>query len=235
LLARQRPVWLWQPPQQQQHALPLVILLDGRTWAERMPLFALLETETAAGRLPPAAWLLIDSINGEVRSEELPCNPEFWLAVQQELLPQLSQYGAITEDPAQTIVAGQSYGGLAALYAGLFWPERFGCVLTQSGSFWWPNVQFMTHFEQRETHELGWLTQQVSLRPAGQPLRIFQEAGRREADIHFVNQQMHQQLCQAGHQVNYRIYNGGHDGLCWRGGLIDGVRWLLTPSQNDHA
>ncbi|XNM47213.1 hypothetical protein ACLK15_03325 [Escherichia coli] len=25
------------------------------------------------------------------------------------------------------------------MYAGLHWPERFGCVLSQSGSYWWPH------------------------------------------------------------------------------------------------
>ncbi|MEX0632289.1 alpha/beta hydrolase-fold protein [Serratia ureilytica] len=47
---------------------------------------------------------------------------------------------------ARTVVAGR-YGGLAALYAGLHWPARFGHVLSQSGSFWWPTVQFVTQFE----------------------------------------------------------------------------------------
>ncbi len=37
------------------------------------------------------------------------------------------------------VVAGQSFGGLSALYVGLHWPERFGCVLSQSGSYWWPH------------------------------------------------------------------------------------------------
>ncbi|WP_348251025.1 alpha/beta hydrolase-fold protein, partial [Salmonella enterica] len=38
-----------------------------------------------------------------------------------------------------TVVAGQSCGALSGLYAGLNWPTRCGCVLSQSGSFWWPH------------------------------------------------------------------------------------------------
>lgn len=38
-----------------------------------------------------------------------------------------------------TVVAGQSFGGLSSLYAGLNWPQRFGCILSQSGSYWWPH------------------------------------------------------------------------------------------------
>ncbi len=231
-LGRSRTVWLWLPEQIPDSPLPLVILLDGRNWARNMPIFPVLEAETTAGKLPTAAWLLVDAIDDAIRSEELPCHADFWLALQDELLPQLSAYAEVTNDPSQTVVAGQSYGGLSALYAGLFWPERFGCVLTQSGSFWWPNLRLISDFAQREKHEPGWLVQQVPLRRTPTPLRIFQEAGKREADIHFVNQQMYQALCNAGHEVNYRVYHGGHDGLCWRGGVIDGVRWLLASVRN---
>lgn len=127
------------------------------------------------------------------------------------------------------MVAGQSYGGLAALYAGLHWPERFGHVLSQSGSFWWPTVQFVTQFEKRHELEEGWLIRQVRQRNAAAPkLTVLQQAGDREADIEFVNRQMHQALTAAGHRADYRVYSGGHDALCWRGGLVDGVRRLLS-------
>ncbi len=224
-LNNRRRVWLWQPDGGED--MPLIVLLDGQKWVETLSLLPVLEAQTRLGALPAAAWLMIDAVDNEVRSRELTCNADFWLALQEELLPLARQRAAFTEDPARTLVAGQSYGGLAALYAALFWPQRFGCVLTQSGSFWWPNMRFMTHFAERESHEPGFLTQQVALRSGAGPLRIFQQAGLREPDIHFVNQQMYQALTAAGHQVNYRVYQGGHDAICWRGGLIDGVRWLL--------
>ena len=73
------------------------------------------------------------------RSRELPCNADFWLAVQEELLPLVKTTTAFSDDPQRTVVAGQSFGGLSSLYAGLNWPARFGCVLSQSGSYWWPH------------------------------------------------------------------------------------------------
>nr|AAB94505.1 ferric enterobactin esterase [Dickeya chrysanthemi] len=229
-LDNQRRIWLYttgisdEPAQR-----PLCIVLDGQKWAEETPLFAALEAETAAGHLPPAVWLFIDAIDGETRCRELPCDAAFWLAVQDELLPHGRGSAPFSDDPDRTVVSGQSYGGLAALYAGLHWPQRFGRVLTQSGSFWWPNLQFITDFDQRDTLEPGVLVTEV--RQGGQtawPLVIFQEAGRREADIAFVNQQMHEALVAAGHQVHQRVYAGGHDTLCWRGGLIDAFRCVLT-------
>ncbi|MBF1995290.1 enterochelin esterase [Serratia symbiotica] len=226
-LGNQRRCWLWRPEGTEEMALPLVVVLDGQNWATQMSLLPVLEQQTRRAGLPAAVWLMIDAVDDATRSRELPCNADFWLAVQEELLPQARNLTPFTDDPALTVVAGQSYGGLSALYAGLYWPQRFGCVLTQSGSFWWPNMKFMTHYEAREQHEKGYLTQQVSRRPGAAPLRIFQEAGLLEQDIHFVNQQMLQALLEAGHEVHYRSYHGGHDVLCWRGGLMDGVRWLL--------
>lgn len=230
-LGNRRRTWLWRPAGTEGEALPLVILLDGQNWVKNMSLLPMLETQTRQGLLPAAVWLMIDAIDDETRSLELPCYADFWLAVQEELLPLARSRTSFTDSPSKTVVAGQSYGGLASLYAGLFWPQRFGCVLTQSGSFWWPNMKFMTHYGQRQEHELGFLTQHVVQRASTGPLKIFQEAGLFEEDIHFVNQQMNQALLDRGHQVNYRSFQGGHDVLCWRGGLVDGVRWLLTDSE----
>ncbi|PHM73233.1 chrysobactin oligopeptidase cbsH [Xenorhabdus kozodoii] len=85
-------------------------------------------------------------------------------------------------------------------------------------------------------HKPGWLTQQViEQKVIPSSLKIFQEADSREADIHFVNNQMHAALQKAGHNVNYRVFNGGHDVLCWRGGLIDGLSWLLDKNKSQQS
>ncbi|PHM46110.1 chrysobactin oligopeptidase cbsH [Xenorhabdus mauleonii] len=231
-LNNQRRVWLYSTGEATEHPRPLIILLDGLSWAEKMPIFPVIDTATEAQQVPEAIWLLIDTIDMSYREQELPCNPDFWQAIQGELLPIISQYAVLSDDPAQTVIAGQSYGGLSALYAALHWPQRFGCVLTQSGSFWWPDSTIVQQFQSSSEHKPGWLTQQVlDKKVAPSSLKIFQEAGSREADIHFVNDQMYAALIGAGHHVNYRVFNGGHDMLCWRGGLIDGLGWLLLSDK----
>lgn len=104
-----------------------------------MPVWPALASLTHQRLLPGAVYLLIDAIDTHHRSRELTCNADFWLAVQQELLPQVRAVTPFSDDAGRTVVAGQSFGGLSALYAGLNWPTRFGCVLSQSGSFWWPH------------------------------------------------------------------------------------------------
>ncbi|AOM41385.1 enterochelin esterase [Xenorhabdus hominickii] len=228
-LNNQRRIWLYSSGEETALPRPLIILLDGLNWVEKVPIFPVIDVATEKQQIPGAIWLLIDVIDMSHREQELPCNQDFWQAIQDELLPLIAQHAVFSDDPEQTIIAGQSYGGLSALYAALHWPQRFGCVLTQSGSFWWPDSKIVRQFMPSSEQKPGWLTQQVSdQKVVPSSLKIFQEAGSHEADIHFVNDQMYAALKEAGHRVNYRVFNGGHDVLCWRGGLIDGLSWLLA-------
>jgi enterochelin esterase family protein len=200
---------------------PLALLLDGQFWAESMPVWSPLARLTREGQLPPAVYVLIDAIDTAHRSAELPCNQDFWLALQEELLPQIQRIAPHSERPERRLVAGQSFGGLAAMYAGLNFPQQFGCVLSQSGSYWWPM--------RGEPHG-GVIPEKLSrgeLSPLG--LRIWLEAGCREPLIFEANQALFQQLQRTQQPVFWRQVDGGHDALCWRGGLTAGLIALWQP------
>lgn len=220
-LCNTRRVWVFTTGDDQPEARPLAILLDGQFWAQSMPVWPALASLTHRGDLPPAVYLLIDAIDTSHRSRELPCNADFWLAVQQELLPLVKATTAFSNDPQRTVVAGQSFGGLSALYAGLNWPARFGCVLSQSGSFWWPH---------RGGHQDGAIVEQLkSGKVSVQGLRIVLEAGIREPIIFRANQALYAQLPSAPQSIFWRQVDGGHDALCWRGGLMQGLMTLWQP------
>ncbi|WP_368940817.1 enterochelin esterase [Citrobacter werkmanii] len=220
-LCNTRRVWVFTTGDDQPEARPLAILLDGQFWAQSMPVWPALASLTHRGDLPPAVYLLIDAIDTSHRSRELPCNADFWLAVQQELLPLVKTTTAFSDDPQRTVVAGQSFGGLSALYAGLNWPARFGCVLSQSGSFWWPH---------RGGHQDGAIVEQLkSGKVSVQGLRIVLEAGIREPIIFRANQALYAQLPSAPQSIFWRQVDGGHDALCWRGGLMQGLMTLWQP------
>ncbi|WP_094122265.1 enterochelin esterase [Pantoea conspicua] len=214
-LGNQRRVWVYCSGDEQPGERPLALLLDGQFWAQTMPVAGPLRQLTAAGELPPAVYVMIDIIDREHRSRELPCNPDFWLAVQHELLPLVQQAVPCRMQDGSTLVAGQSFGGLSAAYATLNWPETFGAAISLSGSFWWPE----------RGNPNGWLPQQLQqgLLQAP-PRRFYLEAGRRERLILAANQQLERDLIVAGHQVSYHPVEGGHDALCWRGGLLAGLK-----------
>jgi Putative esterase len=54
-----------------------------------------------------------------------------------ELSPWLRKQYHVTADPERTILAGSSFGGLAATCYAFENPRTFGKVLSQSISFWW--------------------------------------------------------------------------------------------------
>ena len=220
-LGNTRRVWVFTTGEAQAESRPLAILLDGQFWAQSMPVWPALTSLTHRGHLPPAVYLLIDAIDTAHRSRELPCNADFWLAVQEELLPLVKTTTAFSDDPQRTVVAGQSFGGLSSLYAGLNWPARFGCVLSQSGSYWWPH---------RGGHQDGTIVEQLkSGKVSAQGLRIVLEAGIREPIIFRANQALYAQLPSAPQSIFWRQVDGGHDALCWRGGLMQGLMTLWQP------
>lgn len=229
-LGNRHKVWIYTTGESEDPASrPLAVLLDGQFWAQQMPVWQPLRQLTQEGTLPQAVYLLIDVIDTQTRSRELTCNADFWLAVQEELLPAVAALAPYSENPAKTVVAGQSFGGLSALYAGLHWPQRFGCVLSQSGSFWWPRRNKAQQPENPDDADL--LLREVSSGlGAASHLKIFMEAGSNERLIYQVNNQMDALLRRTGNSVRYRVVDAGHDALSWRGGLLDGLHYLWNES-----
>ncbi|MCO7990925.1 enterochelin esterase [Enterobacter hormaechei] len=218
-LKNRRRVWVFTTGDESPER-PLAVLLDGQFWAESMPVWPALASLTHEGKLPPAVYVLIDVIDTAHRSRELPCNPDFWLAVQDELLPQVKSMAPFSDRADHTVVAGQSFGGLSSLYAGLNWPQRFGCILSQSGSYWWPH---------RGAQQDGLLIEQLKAGDkTARGLRIVLEAGRNEPLILRANQAILAELY-TQQPVFWRQVDGGHDALCWRGGLTQGLMTLWQP------
>ncbi len=218
-LGNRRRVWIFTTGDDDPER-PLAVLLDGQFWAESMPVWPALTALTLGRKLPPAVYVLIDVIDMAHRNNELPCNPDFWLAVQEELLPLVKQRTAFSDRADRTVVAGQSFGGLSSLYAALNWPQRFGCVLSQSGSYWWPH---------RGGQQEGLLIAQLKAgEKTARGLRIVLEAGCNEPLIYRANQAIYDEL-HTQQQVYWRQVDGGHDALCWRGGLTQGLMTLWQP------
>ncbi|WP_447040412.1 alpha/beta hydrolase-fold protein [Streptomyces sp. DSM 118878] len=112
---------------------PVVLLLDGDDWLYLHPAMTAFDSAFAAGEMPPVTLVFLPSKD---REAEFGCRPELWEAVRDELLPLVAESG-IPADPGRLVVAGQSLGGLSAMYAAIEFPELVSRVACQSGSFWW--------------------------------------------------------------------------------------------------
>ena len=62
---------------------------------------------------------------------------QFQRFVGAELVPWIRERYRIGKNAKLNVVAGSSFGGLAAAYTAFVHPDIFGNVLSQSRSFWW--------------------------------------------------------------------------------------------------
>jgi enterochelin esterase-like enzyme len=234
LLKNERSISVYTPPNYRPGGTPSarLVLFDERAYLNAVPTPVILDNLIAASKIPPTVAVLIANPSQETRSKELPPNPAFAEFLAKELVPWVRARYTVTSDPAQTVVAGSSFGGIAATYAGLMHPEIFGNVLCQSGSFWWsPDHDLSRNAD--ATTETGWLAKEY-IRSPKLPLRFWMDAGVFEVDTNGTggailepSRHMRDVLLAKGYEVHYRQFASGHDYLNWRGTLADGLLALI--------
>jgi enterochelin esterase family protein len=154
----------------------------------------------------------------------LACYRPFADFLSKELLHWLREKYRVTADPAKTVIAGSSYGGLAATCAAMWYPENFGNFLAQSASYWW---------KPESDSEYEWVKRQFSASPK-LPLRAFITVGLLETlpkpgntNQVKVNQRFRDALKAKGYAVKYTEFDGAHEYINWQGTLADGLIELL--------
>ena len=229
ILDNERRVWVYTPPGYTTDGEPygLLILFDGWAYVEMVPTPTILDNLLSEGLIPPLVAVLPDSLDAAARMRELLLYSPFNDFLAQELVPWARERYHVTSDPAQTIVGGSSAGGLAAGFAALEYPEIFGNALSQSGAFRWKP-------EGESEHE--WLAQQFAIRKK-LALKFYLEAGILEVNslvalgdgpnLIVANRHMRNVLQAKGYDVHYAEFAGGHDYLCWRGTLANGLLALI--------
>jgi enterochelin esterase family protein len=213
ILGNERRVWVYTPAgyEGSGEVYDLLVVLDGHFYSHQIPTPTILDNMAAAGRIPPLVAVMPDSL-GSTRGRELPCYPPFADFLADELLPWTRDCFRVATDPARCIVAGSSFGGLAAAFAGMRRPEAFGNVLSQSGSFWWrPDGD----------DEYEWLARRFAEAPP-LPLRFHLDVGTMENEPLLggpsqllANRHLRTVLQAKGYAVSYAEFSGGHDAICW--------------------
>ena len=225
ILDNERRVWVYTPPGYATSNEPydLLLLFDGLAYIDLVPTPIILDNLINEDRIPPLVAILPDSLDQETRNRELPCHQPFVEFLTQELMPWVHEHYHVTSNPSRSIVAGSSYGGLAAAFVGLRASEHFGNVLSQSGSFWWNR-------DSEDDIPQEWLIQQFITSPC-LPLRFYLEVGLKEkwgrVDMVPCNRHFRDILTLKGYETTYTEFNGGHDYICWRGSFADGLLALL--------
>ncbi|GLW32834.1 alpha/beta hydrolase [Actinoplanes regularis] len=152
------------------------------------------------------------------RFSEYACRPGFISFLADELIPRSGL--SVTADPASTVVAGQSLGGLTAAFAGLTRPDRLGNVLSQSGAFWWQS-------NSPDDVDAEWFARQVAVTER-RAVRWHVEVGLDEWVNLRPNRHLPDVLTARGCRLTCAEFAGGHDRLCWRHRFGDALAGLFV-------
>jgi enterochelin esterase-like enzyme len=134
-LGNERQVFIYTPAGYDTgRTYPLLICFDGWAYVQQayVPLPTVLDNLIADGAIPPVVAVLPDSLDSATRARELNQHEPFVEFLADELLPWARERLSFEDDPARTVVAGSSLGGLTAAFCGLRRPDLFGLVLSQS-------------------------------------------------------------------------------------------------------
>ncbi|EHT1361624.1 esterase family protein [Salmonella enterica] len=226
LAGQRRRVRLYLPDVPVVQPLGLLVLTDGEIWFDHLGVSAAIDAAIRSGRIAPVAVLGIDNINARERIAILGGRRELVLDIAERLLPALrAKYPERRwADRTQTVLAGQSLGGVTALMAARHAPESFGLVLSHSPSMWWTpdNCNRPDHFS---AEERSWVSEHVLSAPSP-AVRMHLCVGSLEGSTDPQVKQLHEKLRAAGVESHCCVYTGGHDYAWWRGALIDGLRLL---------
>lgn len=226
-------VWVYTPPGYTTDGPPYgwLLMFDGWFYLDLAPAPTILDNLLAAGRLPPLVAILVGHPWDKHRRRDLACHPPFEQFLVDEIIPWARRTYHLIGNPGQTAVVGASLGGLMAAYMGLRHADVFGNVLAQSGHFGW---------KPSEDEEDCWLVRQV-MASARLPLRFYVEAGRFETaipsplpglkDFLASARRMRGALTAQGYDVHYSEFSGGHNPVCYRGSLADGLMALLGTNR----
>jgi len=214
--------WIYCPaPQGEARRTPTLILFDGQVWKDGLDLPGVLDALIAQRLIAPLHVVMVDSHDLETRWSHLGVPGGQVDAVLDRILPRVRATYPVSPRGCDTAVAGQSLGGLAALWTVALAEGRVCHAIAQSASLWRFPV-----------------APPLLREPRWRSIRL--QAGTFEGRMLQDAQDLHQRLafdplaeCRS---ISVRPVHGGHDWAWWRVGLIEALRELFPaePAPRDN-
>lgn len=200
----------------------LLFMFDGAEYQTKVPLPAILDKMVKAQAIAPTIAVFVYNIDRNSRARELPGNDDFADFLAQELLPEIEKRTGQRFAAERTVLAGSSFGGLAAMTVALRRPKHFGNVLSMSGSFWWSPEGTKIANSEYVSYKIATMEKP--------PLHVFLSAGLFEgghsggpSSLLDANRHLRDVLIAKTVPVTYREYSAGHDYAVWQGIISDGL------------
>jgi enterochelin esterase family protein len=200
---------------------PLLIVHDGADYLQFADFKTVLDNLITRLEIPP---MIVAMIQSPDRLREYAGDDRHAEFLSQELLPFMSATYPLSDEPASRAIMGASFGGVAALHAAWRYPELYGRLLLQSGSYAFsdiglhqrgpvfdPVVRFMNEFREH---------------PGVPAERIYMSCGIYESLI-YENRSLLPRLQQQGIEVRFEEVRDAHNWENWRDRLRNGLSWIF--------
>jgi enterochelin esterase-like enzyme len=224
LVGGKRTTTVYTPAGYAQATAPyaFMLVLDAEAYIGLVSTPTILDNMISQSVIPPLVVAFVHSDG--TRDTDLPPNADFQNFIGAELMPWIRERYRVSRDPKLNVVAGSSFGGLAAAYTAFIHPETFGEVISQSGSYWW-SPQYLT--DPAPSPNAGWMIKQFAESPR-KAIRFYMDAGAWEpAGMLHGNRMLVSVLKGKGYTVSYREFLGGHYYAYWQQTLPDALIAVL--------
>lgn len=200
---------------------PLLIVHDGIDYLRYASLKDVLDNLIHRKEIPSIVVALIQSPD---RLKEYGGNDRHANFLAEDLLPFMASTYPLVDTADSRCLMGASFGGVASLHAAWRFPEHFGSLLLQSGSFAFsdigrhqrgPAFDSVVHFMNEFREQPG--------RPAD---RIFMSCGMYESLI-YENRSLVPHLQSKGVELRFEEARDAHNWENWRDRLRVGLSWLM--------
>ncbi len=200
---------------------PLLIVHDGPDYLQYAGLHTVLDNLIHRLEIPS---LIVALLEPGDRMSEYSASPEHSRFVAEELVPELERELPLIGAPRGRCIAGASLGAVAALHAAVRYPEFYGSLLLQSGSFAFTDIG---------DNQRGPLFEPIvdfvnAYREQPKPVarRLFLSVGTYESLV-YENRSLVPVFQSTGMAVRYTEARDGHNWENWRDRLREGLSWLL--------
>jgi enterochelin esterase family protein len=221
-LGGERTVSLYLPARfRTSRRYPLLVVHDGEDYLRFTGLKTILDNLIHRNEVAPLVVALTQSPE-RLRDYAAGEQHSRWLA--EELVPWIEAHYPIRSEPSALGLAGASFGAVAAFATARRYPDRFGRLLLQSGSFVFTDIGPSRRgpaFEPVVEFVNAWREEPVAVAE-----RVFVSCGVYESLI-YENRSLVPLLERAGMQVRYVEAFDGHNWENWRDRLREGLSWLF--------
>ncbi len=189
--------------------LPVAIFHDGFDYLNFSYLQNILDNMFHQKLVRPFISVLTQPGN---RIEEYSCDPKYAEFLVENLIPEVKKHYDILDQPENVCTVGASLGGLFSMYLTYTYPEKFGNVVSQSGSFFMNRGGFGDIAKKHPT--ISKFVDAFVKYPRKSNPNIVMTCGRFEGLI-YVNRIVAEALYNLGYRYHYFEYHDSHTWMGW--------------------